>query len=48
MVDFTPFQAIIQLLKDDQPYKVEVILKDHDQSDTHILCLTVQVRAKLH
>jgi len=48
MVDFSPFQAILNLLKDNAPYQVQVLIKDHSQSDTHILCLTVQVRARMH
>ncbi|VDM80910.1 unnamed protein product, partial [Strongylus vulgaris] len=46
MNDFSPYSAIINLLKDDAPYQMQVILHD-DTSKADVGCITYQARARL-
>ncbi|PIO76345.1 hypothetical protein TELCIR_01576 [Teladorsagia circumcincta] len=45
MVDFTKFQAIINMLKDDSPYQLEYAM--HDKASKDNICFMAQARAKL-
>ncbi|KAE9551399.1 hypothetical protein FO519_005379 [Halicephalobus sp. NKZ332] len=45
-LDFSKFQAIINLLTDDAPYQIWFQLSDVDSGDQ--TCLTVQARARIH
>ncbi|VDL77807.1 unnamed protein product [Nippostrongylus brasiliensis] len=44
--DFSPYGAIISLLKDDSPYQLQMILHD-DTSKADVGCITFQARALL-
>ncbi|VDP19020.1 unnamed protein product [Heligmosomoides polygyrus] len=45
MVDFTKYQAIINMLKDDSPYQLEYAM--HDKISKDDTCFMAQARAKL-
>ncbi|KAK0415188.1 hypothetical protein QR680_011816 [Steinernema hermaphroditum] len=45
-IDFSKFQAIIGLLKNDAPYQIEITLKDNNSSDK--TCVMAQGRALTH
>ncbi|KAK0415189.1 hypothetical protein QR680_011817 [Steinernema hermaphroditum] len=45
-IDFSKFQAIIGLLKNDAPYQIEITLKDNNSSDK--TCVMAQARALTH
>ncbi|CAJ0599843.1 unnamed protein product [Cylicocyclus nassatus] len=44
--DFSPYSAIINLLKDDAPYQMQVVLHD-DTSKADVACITYQARARI-
>ncbi|KAL6727756.1 hypothetical protein ANCDUO_27103 [Ancylostoma duodenale] len=45
IVDFTKYQAIINILKDDAPYQLEYAM--HDKASGDNICLMAQARARL-
>ncbi|VDM80683.1 unnamed protein product [Strongylus vulgaris] len=46
MVDFTQYQAIINILKDDAPYQLEYAM--HDKTSGDNICLMAQARARIN
>lgn len=46
IMDFSPYSAIISLLKDDAPYQMEMILHD-DVTKADVACIMLQARARL-
>ncbi|CAJ0599844.1 unnamed protein product [Cylicocyclus nassatus] len=44
--DFSPYSAIINLLKDDAPYQMQVILHD-ETSKADVACIIYQARARI-
>ncbi|CAJ0599093.1 unnamed protein product [Cylicocyclus nassatus] len=45
MVDFTQYEAIINILKDDAPYQLEYAM--HDKTTGDNICLMAQARARI-
>ncbi|RCN40245.1 hypothetical protein ANCCAN_13812 [Ancylostoma caninum] len=46
LMDFSPYEAIISLLKDDAPYQLQMILHD-DVTKADAACITFQARARI-
>ncbi|VDO37591.1 unnamed protein product [Haemonchus placei] len=46
MVDFTKYEAIINMLKDDSPYQLEYAM--HDKATKDNICFMAQARARLN
>uniref|UniRef100_A0A7I5E8F7 ML domain-containing protein n=1 Tax=Haemonchus contortus TaxID=6289 RepID=A0A7I5E8F7_HAECO len=46
LMDFSPYGAIIALLKDDAPYQLQMILHD-DVTKADVGCITFQARARI-
>uniref|UniRef100_A0A914X4S3 MD-2-related lipid-recognition domain-containing protein n=1 Tax=Plectus sambesii TaxID=2011161 RepID=A0A914X4S3_9BILA len=45
VIDFTPYSAIIKLLKNAAPYQIEYSLKDHSNGDKVVSCIMFQSEA---
>jgi hypothetical protein len=45
LIDFSKFQAVIDLMKDDAPYQVQMLMT---AANGDMVCATVQARCRLH